>query len=77
MADTDPPNEVDDGESPADRDVYPPDANALIKEPAHRKQKPLQDQEANRHPEQPAVGDGPAQHDRGDLVGDTGKGLPR
>ena len=58
VADTDPPDEVDDGESPADRDVHAPNANALVEQPADRQQKPLQNQEADCDmPEHPAVGD--------------------
>ena len=33
VADTDPPDEVDDAERPADRDVVPPDADALVQRP--------------------------------------------
>ena len=35
VADTDPPDEIDDGESPAHRDVEAPDADALEEQPGH------------------------------------------
>ena len=77
MADTDPPNEVDDGESPADGNVHTPDAHALVEEPAHRKQEPLQDDEADEHAEDPAAHDRALQHNSADLLGERGKRMPR
>src|SRR5215469_4675115 len=77
MTDSDPPDEVDDCKSPADRDVYAPDPDALIEEIANGKQEPLQDQKADQHPQQPPVGDPAAQHNGADLFGDARVGVSR
>ena len=77
MADADPPNKIDDSESPADGDVHAPNAHALVEQPANRKEKPLQDQEADRHAQKPAPHDWAAQHNRTDFVGDGAKRVPR
>src|SRR6202161_3383432 len=70
VADTDPPDEVNDRESPADRDVQSPDTDALKQKVGNADQQPLQNQEEDRKPENPANGRRPTQDDSADLVGD-------
>src|SRR5437763_3978803 len=77
MADTDPPNKVDDGESPADGDVHAPDAHAFVEQPADGQQKPLQNHKADEHAQNPTTLDRPLQNDSADLLVQRGKGMPR
>ena len=53
VADTDPPDEVDDRESPADRDVDAPDADALDEQPGRRGHQQLQHAERDQKAEDP------------------------
>src|SRR6266536_2628690 len=77
VADTNPPYKIDNGESPAHRDVYSPNAYAFVEQPANREQEPLQDYEADQHAESPPASDRAAQHDRADFLVDGGKGMSR
>ena len=56
VADTDPPDEVDDGEAPADRDVDAPDADAPEKQVADGEQHHHRQHEAEAEADEPAVG---------------------
>ena len=49
VADTYPPYEIDDGESPAHRDIHAPHPHASVEKPANGEQKPLQNQKADGH----------------------------
>src|SRR5271167_3878043 len=75
MADSDPPDEVDDGKSPPNRNVDAPDPDALGKEVGHRKKQNLQNHERDEKSRYPAQRDRPFEDDRADVVGDTGKGM--
>src|SRR5262249_14391098 len=77
MADTDPPDEVDDGKSPADGDIDAPNTDTLIEQVADGEQEPLQDQEADEHTEDPAAHDRPFQDNVADLVCQRGIRMPR
>src|SRR3954469_7896283 len=77
MADTDPPHEVDDGESPADGNVDPPNTNALEEEQRACQQQQLQHAEGDGDAAQPPERRPASQHDRRDLVGDRAKAVAR
>jgi hypothetical protein len=68
MADTDPPDEVDDGEAPADRDIDTPDADAFDEEPSGRAHQQLQDAESDQEPEDPSDGGLAFEDDAADFV---------
>ena len=53
VADADPPDEVDDVERPADRDVVAPDADALQEQVADRHQQEVQEQEPDQRRDDP------------------------
>ncbi len=55
VADTDPPHEIDDGESPGDGDDDAPDANALVKQPGGGDQQQLEQREARGEREEPLL----------------------
>src|SRR5579872_4685211 len=76
MADADPPNEIDDGKSPTNGNIDSPNAYATNEKIADGIQQNHRNEERDAETEQPAVGHGPGQHDRTDLVGDRGKGMP-
>ena len=78
VADADPPDEVDDVEAPADRDVDAPDADALD-EQVGRATRAAASSAANamREAEQPAERRPPRQDDRADLVGDRAERVAR
>ena len=48
VADSDPPDEIDDGESPGDGDHDAPDADAPVEQPRHRNQQNVHQQEGAR-----------------------------
>ncbi len=75
VADTDPPHEVDDGESPADGDGDAPDARALDEQVADGVQHHHGQQEDDAEAEEPSVRGGTGQHDGADLVRDRGEGV--
>ena len=71
VADADPPDEVDDREAPADRDVDAPDADADDEQVGDRRRaaaSPARTTARSRSTSRAVVG--PRQHDRADLVGD-------
>ena len=53
VANADPPDEVDDGEGPADRDVDSPDAHAAGEEPRDRDEEQLEEPERQRKADEP------------------------
>src|SRR5207342_1626548 len=53
VADADPPDEVDDREAPADRDVDAPDPRALDQQPGHGHAQPAHDHEADGDDDEP------------------------
>ena len=77
VADTDPPHEVDDGESPADGDVHAPDAGTAYEKVTHRIQQAHHQQKRNAEADHPAIRNRTGEHDRADLVGNRGKGVSR
>ena len=77
VADADPPDEVDDREAPADRDVDAPDPGALDQQVGQRQAEHRHPHQADEEPEEPAEGMTPRQDDRGDLLGDTGERVAR
>src|SRR6185369_2356539 len=56
VTDTDPPDEVDDRECPADRVVDAPDAGAVHEQPRHGHHENVQQQESDAETDPPAVG---------------------
>ena len=56
VADADPPDEVDDREAPADRDVDAPDPGALQQQPGDRHPEHPHDEEAERDDDEPGDG---------------------
>src|SRR5579864_3004685 len=77
MADSDPPDEIDDGESPPDGDGHAPDADALQKKIADRVEHHHREYEAQTKAHEPAVRSGTRQHDRADLFCDRAEGVAR
>ena len=77
VADADPPDEVDDREPPADRDVDAPDPGAFEEQPGDRHQQHHRQHEADEEAEEPAVRMAPRQDDRGDLLGDRAERVSR
>src|SRR6267142_1912601 len=77
MPDTDPPDEIHDGEAPSDGDVNSPDASALGDEPAERNGQHADNAEGDRKADKPAQGNRARQNDGADLVRDRAVGMPR
>ena len=75
VADTDPPDEVDDGEAPADGDGHAPDADALQEEIADGIEHHHREHEADAEADEPAVRSGTGQHDRADFFRDRAEGV--
>src|ERR1051326_9618438 len=75
MADTDPPDKIDDRESPAYRDVDAPNSHALGQQVAHgnvQHAKNARRQSDNQYPEHRRV---LREHDAGKAIGDGAEGL--
>ena len=70
VADTDPPDEIDDREAPADRDIDAPDADALDEQPAGASHQILHHAESDRTAEEPPECDLALENDAADFVGD-------
>ena len=78
VADADPPDEVDDVEAPADRDVDAPDADARRRTGRRsRYSSSIISTNAMREADEPAARRPPGQHDRADLVGDRARRCAR
>ena len=75
VADTDPPDEVDDGESPRAGDGDAPDAHALQKEPCESDDQQRGDAAGNREPAKPAERRIAGEHQAGDLLRHGLKGV--
>src|SRR5271154_212657 len=73
MADTNPPNEIYDGESPANRDSNSPNSYALYQQIGNGYVEQHQEGEGDGETEHPALRGAAAQHDRADLIGDGRK----
>ena len=76
VADTNPPDEVDDVERPADRDVVAPDADAREQQLDDRDVQDHQEHERDREAHEPADRRAVRQDDSADLVGDGTEGVP-
>ena len=70
MTDADPPDEVDNGEAPSDRDGHAPDADSFEEEVSDGEQHHHGEHEADAESDEPAVRGGAGQHDGADLFGD-------
>ncbi len=68
MADTDPPHKVNDRESPPDRNVDTPDADALNKEPCGGRHQGLHQPESDQQAEDPSQRGLPLENDPADFV---------
>ena len=77
MADSDPPHEVDDGEAPADRNGYAPDADALEEQVSDGKQHHHRQQEADAEANEPPIRGRTGQHDGADFFRDRAEGVAR
>ena len=77
MADTDPPDKVDDLKSPADGSGVAPDANAFEEQVSGGVEQHHGEHEGDAEAEEPSVGSGTGQHDRADFFGDRAKGVAR
>ena len=58
MTDPDPPDEIRDRETPCDRNVHAPDADAFQQQPRDRKEKHHQERECDREAEDPTARSG-------------------
>ena len=77
VADADPPNEIDDGEAPANGYIDAPNTRALHDQVADRKQHHHRERETNGEAHDPTHGRGTRQHNGADLVGYCGKSVSR
>src|SRR5207244_4604905 len=77
VADSNPPNKVDDRESPANRDVHAPYPDAAHEEITNRVQQAHRDKKSNSKTDKPSVRSRSSDHDRADLVRDRAKRVPR
>ena len=75
MADTDPPDEVDDGEAPSDGDGDAPDADAFEEEVSDGVEHHHGEHEGDAEAEEPSVGGGTGQHDGADFFRDRAEGV--
>src|SRR6267378_2303164 len=77
VADTDPPDEIDDSKSPADGDVDAPDAGAFDDQPADGDGHHAHEAEGNQKSDVPAERGWTRQNNCTDLVRDRAVGVPR
>ena len=77
MADTDPPDEVDDGKTPRHRDINAPDADANGQEIGHRIHQQQYQGEGQSKTDKPAQGRATGEDNGADLVRDRGVGVAR
>src|SRR5581483_6721042 len=75
VADTDPPDEIDNGESPADGDVNTPDSGALCKQPGHGHSQHHDYAEGQREAREPSKTKRTGQNDGRDFVRNRGVGM--
>src|ERR1019366_8489801 len=76
VTDTDPPDEVDDGEAPAYGDVDTPDADANQEQVSNRRHQNRHQAHADGQARQPAQAYRPGQHGIGNRIGHRTEGLP-
>src|SRR5438128_1990394 len=74
MANADPPDKVDDRESPTDGNIDSPETDTVEKQVRDRQQQQLKQRERNRKADEPADRRLALQYDRADLVSDRTKG---
>src|SRR5262249_28037878 len=77
VADTDPPDEIDDRKAPANGNVDAPDADALDDEPGDSNGQQHHDGEGEAKAGEPAHRNRTREDDRGNFVGDRGVAVPR
>ncbi len=77
MANTDPPNEVDDGKSPAYGYVDAPDTGAFVEKPANGHQHHIHDAERHEEPGEPPERGAAANDNGADLFRDGRKSMAR
>ena len=75
VADTDPPDEVDDGKAPPDGDVDTPDPDAFQKKVAEDPGQHIQHAEHDQEAEDPSQRNRALQHNVRDLLGDGGESV--
>jgi hypothetical protein len=75
MADTDPPNEIDDVERPTHRLVVSPNTDTIRKQPNDREQQQLGHHERDRESNKPMERRALLERDVADLVSDAGKAM--
>ena len=77
VSDSDPPHEVRDGESPADRDLDAPNADAFGEQQRHGPQEQQQQGESAGEAGDPEYRRAAGQDHGGDLVGNRAEGIAR
>src|SRR5205823_7316217 len=77
VSDSDPPDKVDDGESPADGDIYAPNSDSANEQIADGVEPAHEDQKREAESNEPSVGRRASEHDGADFVCDRGEGVPR
>ncbi len=75
VTDSDPPDKIDDGKAPRDRDVDPPDPGALEQQVPDGPKEDHHQAESDTENQKPAEGRLPGQDDPADLVGDRAVGV--
>ncbi len=76
VTNTDPPDEIDDGEAPSHGNFNSPDANAHQKQVSDRRHQERHQAHADGQARQPAQADRPGQHGIGNGIGHRTEGLP-
>ena len=74
MTNSDPPDKVNNRESPSNRLINSPETNAVEKQIRDRQEQQLKDCKRDRKADEPANRRLALQNDRADLVGDRAKG---
>ena len=69
MADTDPPDEVDDGEAPRGWDTNPPDTHTLDHKQGYNHVQEHQQGKCDQETDYPARGRAASEHDGANLIG--------
>src|SRR5215471_21319372 len=76
MANADPPDEVNDRETPPDGDIDAPDPGAPKEQVAEREQQHHRDQKASSEAYDPSHRSGSGQHNGADFVRNRSEGMP-
>ena len=77
VANSDPPDEIDNREAPADGYIDAPDAHTFNQQIANREVQKHQKGKGDRKAEKPALRRAASEHNRADLVGYRAKRMPR